>query len=51
MLERKLEAGPFLFGDPLTETDIRVFVTLARFDAAYHDLFKRTCAASPITRM
>ena len=41
MPERKLEAGPFLFGDPLTETDIRVFVTLARFDAAYHDLFKR----------
>jgi glutathionyl-hydroquinone reductase len=39
-LERKLEAGPFLFGDGVTEADIRVFVTLARFDAAYHGQFK-----------
>jgi|26BtaG_2_1085354.scaffolds.fasta_scaffold01639_4 putative glutathione S-transferase len=30
----------FLFGDALTETDIRAFVTLIRFDAAYHGLFK-----------
>jgi glutathionyl-hydroquinone reductase len=39
-LEIKLRRGPYLFGEALTETDIRVFVTLARFDAAYHGLFK-----------
>ncbi|GAB3591234.1 glutathione S-transferase family protein [Acetobacter peroxydans] len=30
----------WLVGDVLTETDIRLFVTLVRFDAAYHGLFK-----------
>lgn len=38
-LEGRL-TGDYLFGARLTETDIRAFVTLIRFDAAYHGLFK-----------
>lgn len=40
MLEEHLEATDYLVGNTLTETDIRAYVSLIRFDAAYHGLFK-----------
>lgn len=36
----------YLLGDTLTESDIRLFVTMIRFDAAYFGLFK--CNKSPL---
>ena len=39
-LEAHLAQHDFLVGGKLTEADIRLFVTLVRFDAAYFGLFK-----------
>ncbi|ORT52228.1 hypothetical protein ST37_02530 [Vibrio sp. qd031] len=39
-LEERLNRQQYLIGNRLTETDVRTFVTLIRFDAAYHGLFK-----------
>ena len=41
LLEKRLSDGrQYLFGSQLTESDIRLFVTLVRFDTAYYGLFK-----------
>ena len=39
-VEGELEGKDFLFANNPTESDIRLFVTLVRFDLAYHGLFK-----------
>ncbi|GGF97627.1 glutathione S-transferase [Rhodococcoides trifolii] len=39
-LEERLSRQRFLVGDTITEADVRLFTTLARFDAVYHGHFK-----------
>lgn len=39
-IEQRLDVQDFLVGNRLTEADVRAFVTLVRFDLAYHGLFK-----------
>lgn len=47
-IEQRLTGQQFLLDEQLTESDIRLFVTLVRFDTAYHGLFKcnQRCIAS-----
>ncbi len=39
-LEERLATRRFLMGPTITEADVRLFTTLARFDAVYHGHFK-----------
>ena len=39
-LEERLADNRFLMGDRITEADVRLFPTLVRFDAVYHNHFK-----------
>ena len=46
-LEARLEGGTYLFGDVLTDSDVRLYVTLVRFDAAYYSAFR--CSRNRLT--
>jgi putative glutathione S-transferase len=48
-LEDRLRRQRYLVGDTITEADVRLFPTLARFDAVYHGLFK--CNRSKLTEL
>ena len=39
-LEKRLGKSRYLFGDSITESDVRLYVTLARFDSAYYNGFQ-----------
>ncbi|XRQ04190.1 glutathione S-transferase family protein [Actinomadura welshii] len=39
-LEERLSTRRYLFGDDITEADVRLYPTLARFDAVYYSHFK-----------
>ncbi|WP_200328943.1 glutathione S-transferase family protein [Leucobacter sp. L43] len=39
-LEERLSTRRFVMGDTITEADVRLFTTLARFDPVYHGHFK-----------
>ena len=39
-ISERLETRRYLMGDTITEADVRLFTTLARFDAVYHGHFK-----------
>ncbi|MDX6325035.1 MAG: glutathionyl-hydroquinone reductase, partial [Nocardioidaceae bacterium] len=48
-LEDRLADRRYLMGDTITEADVRLFTTLARFDAVYHGHFK--CNRTKLTEM
>ncbi|HLH47345.1 MAG TPA: glutathione S-transferase C-terminal domain-containing protein [Acidimicrobiales bacterium] len=48
-LEDRLARQRYLVGDTITEADVRLFTTLARFDAVYHGHFK--CNRSKLSEM
>jgi glutathionyl-hydroquinone reductase len=48
-LSERLAGQRFLVGDTITEADVRLFTTLARFDAVYHGHFK--CNRNKLTEL
>jgi len=48
-LEERLTDRRYLMGDKITEADVRLFTTLARFDAVYHGHFK--CNRNKLTEL
>ena len=48
-LENRLADRRYLMGEAITEADVRLFTTLARFDAVYHGHFK--CNRNKLTEM
>jgi putative glutathione S-transferase len=48
-LEERLSTRRYLMGDAITEADVRLWTTLARFDAVYHGHFK--CNRQKLTEM
>ena len=48
-LSERLSTQRYLVGDTITEADVRLFTTLARFDAVYHGHFK--CNRSKLSEM
>ncbi|WP_296605679.1 glutathione S-transferase C-terminal domain-containing protein [Nocardioides sp.] len=48
-LEERLADRRYLMGDAITEADVRLFTTLARFDAVYHGHFK--CNRNKLSEM
>ena len=49
LLSERLSGQRYLVGDTITEADVRLFTTLARFDAVYHGHFK--CNRSTLSGM